>query len=208
MTYSIFCFSCQINTFPVYDVFCLVENQTVKLKTDKKLWTSFSKVNVVFRTQMKEYRGHPPHIFHQLPPSSALSSPAPGCWGGALRPLITVWQPGKRPLMLDWPFDLELKTQELVLLQHHQHRGTLHTYMHIYTQRNEQKMCSPTYTHVKASDTSLFKTNNQKSKHLTFYFTPRIYRLLTQGCAKRSSLGAEVPVLLSTLTKGVPVNID
>lgn len=109
-------------------------------------------VNLGYRTEIKGYRGQPPHI-RQLPPSAALFFPAPGCWGGALGPPITVWQPGERPLMSDWPFDLELKTQELVLLQQHHHHGTLHTHTktHTYTETHtykETKRYADTHIHT------------------------------------------------------------
>lgn len=37
------------------------------------------------------------------------------------RSVITVWRPGKRYWCPNWPFDVELKTQELILLQQQLH---------------------------------------------------------------------------------------
>lgn len=64
------------------------------------------------------------------PPTPAHSSLAPWCLGGAPSQCDSLgnghWSP-------NWPFDLELKTQELVLLQQHHHRTNAHLQRKIRT---------------------------------------------------------------------------
>lgn len=88
------------------------------------LWTSLE-----WEGFGKEIKGHgglsPSH-----PPTPTHSSLAPWCLGGAPSQCDSLgnghWSP-------NWPFDLELKTQELVLLQQHHHRTNAHLQRKIRT---------------------------------------------------------------------------